>query len=178
MVFVFAFLLTLQGACIGYAIYIPPYVFIGQFAGKNSGTMAAIYGKSPSQSFVGSIKRQDICFDRLLVIPEVSAAVGGMMYLASMQLSLAAAGWSGVWMLETVIAAMATVGMAAFTLMDCQGGDEFKGGRFDGDEIRRLFRRIDSKQTGYIDREELTQFLLSTFDGRACIYKQSHRAAE
>ena len=141
MVFVFGFLLTVQGCCIGYAVYVPPWVFVGQFAGANSGTMAAIY--------------------------EVSAAIGGMAYLAGMQLSLGAGGWSMVWLLETGVAAAGTVAMTLFTLMDCQGGDEFKGGRFDEQEIRTLFKRIDKASSGYIDRDELAQFLLGTFDGRA-----------
>ena len=48
-----------------------------------------------------------------------------------------------------------------------QGGEEFKGGRFDEAEVKVLFERIDLNEDGAVDREELSQFLLGTFHGRA-----------
>ena len=39
MVGVLGVLLLVYGACIGYAVYVPPCVFVAQFGGANSGTM-------------------------------------------------------------------------------------------------------------------------------------------
>ena len=46
-------------------------------------------------------------------------------------------------------------------------GDEFTGGRFDDNEIKTLFARIDTGNDGAIEKDELERFLVGTFDGRA-----------
>ena len=50
-------------------------------------------------------------------------------------------------------------------LLTC--GDEFTGGRFDDNEIKTLFARIDTGNDGAIEKDELERFLVGTFDGRA-----------
>lgn len=141
LVVVFAILLTIHGLCIGYGVYVPPWVFVGQFGGANSGTMGAIY--------------------------EVSSGVGALVYIQCLQVVLGTSGWTGVWVLEFGIACLATISFGLFTLMDCQAGDEFTGGRFDDNEIKTLFARIDTGNDGAIEKDELERFLVGTFDGRA-----------
>lgn len=82
--------------CTGYAIYVPPFAFICQFAGPNVGTMSSLYA--------------------------VSGAIGSMLYLAAYSTIVSSsAGWYGVWLLMTILSAISTAAMAGFTMMDLQG---------------------------------------------------------
>jgi len=73
----------------------------------------------------------------------------------------------GVWVLQLVIACLATASMLMFALMDLNDSDEFLGGQFDSQSVSALFTRIDGDSDGSIDRAELEDFLVGTFQGRA-----------
>ena len=57
--------------------------------------------------------------------------------------------------------------MLMFALMDLNDSDEFLGGQFDPQSVSALFARIDGDSDGSIDRAELEDFLVGTFQGRA-----------
>ena len=93
MVGVLGVLLLVYGACIGYAVYVPPCVFVAQFGGANSGTMMVSATALSRAAFSERNIGRRCCSQ---AIYEVSAAICGLAYVGLMQTIRDAWGWTGV----------------------------------------------------------------------------------